>query len=202
MGPLVPDCPGSYCTVAEQAIHFRVRTRNIVMIRLVFAATILCAAAAAIAQKVDLADWQGKRMPKMRFTTLDGKTLDADDLAGKTVLLQFMASWCVTCKKVTPNVDRLYKRFEDQGLVVVGIGGFENEEEFSALKRFVEATGLSFPVAADEQLTEALGVQSLPSLVLVGKNGFVEFVQAGWNRATERQLEAAIRASLRKPESR
>ncbi|MES2827485.1 MAG: TlpA disulfide reductase family protein [Bacteroidota bacterium] len=59
----------------------------------------------------------------MDFTLLDtnGKAVKLSDFRGKTVFIDFWASWCLPCRKENPNVLKLYNQYKSQGLVVLSI---------------------------------------------------------------------------------
>ncbi|RZM00742.1 MAG: TlpA family protein disulfide reductase, partial [Pedobacter sp.] len=105
--------------------------------------------------------------PAMDFAALDtaGKEVRLSDFKGKTVFLDFWASWCVPCRKENPNVKKLYQQYKDKGLVVLsvsldnpdkrgawlkaisddGIGGFVH---ISELKGFASQSALLYDVKA------------------------------------------------------
>ena len=48
-------------------------------------------------------------------------TLDLDRYAGKVVILDFWASWCVPCRRSFPWLNKMHDRYGDEGLVIVGV---------------------------------------------------------------------------------
>ncbi len=122
-----------------------------------------------------------------------GARLSLDALAGKPVLLDFWATWCGPCQVEAPIVSRVAERYKDRGLVVVGVNTNDKPGlagPFAAKKR------LSFPVVFDSQgdVGDSYDVRSLPTLVMVGKDGKVRAVRQGL--VDEAALDAMVQAEL------
>jgi thiol-disulfide isomerase/thioredoxin len=101
-----------------------------------------------------------------------GSRMSLDDLKGRAVLLDFWASWCGPCAMEAPVVDRLARRYEKKGLVVMGVNVSDPPE---IVRRYAAQKGLSYPMVldADNNVQRSYGVDKLPSLVLIGKDGNV-----------------------------
>ncbi|MDR2169241.1 MAG: TlpA family protein disulfide reductase [Planctomycetaceae bacterium] len=115
--------------------------------------------------------------------TLDDKTLDWKALREKFVLVKFTASWCGPCKAEIPNMLNAYKKYHDKGLEIVSVYVFENDpkEAVNNVKKVVKEEGIPW-IVVSEMLTQKAGevnqskkysVQSVPTMLLVGKDGKV-----------------------------
>ena len=98
--------------------------------------------------------------------------MSLDDLRGKTVILDFFASWCGPCALQAPILDRLSRRYSQRGVVVLGINV---DDPPGVAKAYAAKKGLSYPILVDdENLAKGLyDVEVLPSIVVVDKEGRV-----------------------------
>ena len=85
----------------------------------------------AVGQKLDISG-----------PTLDGSRFDLDQFAGKVVLVDFWATWCVPCVRELPTVQGVYDRYHDKGFEVVGIS-FDKSRE--SLEGFVADRRIPWP---------------------------------------------------------
>jgi cytochrome c biogenesis protein CcmG/thiol:disulfide interchange protein DsbE len=88
------------------------------------------------------------------------------------VLLDFWASWCGPCAIEAPVLDRLARRYESKGLVVLGVNASDAP---TVMKQYATQKGLSYTMVADSDssVSESYGVKNLPSLVILDKEGKV-----------------------------
>lgn len=126
-----------------------------------------------------------------RFAAKDlgGKSVSERDFLGKVVLLNITGSWCPNCHDEAPFLAELYRRYRDRGLVVVGLS-FEEAEQLAdpvRLRSFVVRYGIEYPVllagepsSLAEKLPQAVNLNSWPTSFLLGRDGRVRAVHAGF----------------------
>lgn len=92
----------------------------------------------------------GDMAPDFTFKYLDGKTAKLSDFKGKTIMLQFTASWCSVCRKEMPFIESdIWKKHKDnKNFVLLGIDLKENAE---TVKKFQKSIGVTYPIVLDEQ---------------------------------------------------
>jgi peroxiredoxin len=90
-------------------------------------------------------DDQARRDADFTLADLEGKHWTLKSMRGSVVLVNFWATWCGPCRKEIPDLDALFKRFKDQGLVVLAI----SDEEAGKVKPFVAQQRFSYPVLLD-----------------------------------------------------
>lgn len=107
-----------------------------------------------------------------------GERVSLAALKGRPVLLDFWASWCGPCAMVAPVVDRVARRYKDKGLVVMGVNVDDSPD---IVRLYAEKKGLGYPMLLDLHKAASLkyGVDKLPSLVVIGKDGNVKAFLSG-----------------------
>ena len=112
------------------------------------------------------------------------------------MLVDFWASWCAPCRESFPSYGRLQADYAAKGLVIVAISVDENPNAFAA---FVKKMTPSFSTLRDKDhhLVQEVDVPVMPTCYLVGHDGRVHFIHAGFHGAsTERDLSREIDALL------
>ncbi len=111
----------------------------------------------------------------------DGKPHTLSQWSGKTLVVNFWATWCPPCREEMPLLDQAQTQWAGKGVQVIGIG----IDEADAIRKFRETNKLTFPllVAGPEQisLTQQLGntAQGLPFTVVIDSNGKLRNVKLG-----------------------
>jgi peroxiredoxin len=103
------------------------------------------------------------------LTSLDGDKWTLRDLRGKVVLVNFWATWCPPCRKEMPDLDALYKKFRDQGFVVLAI----SDEQPEAVRSFLAKHKVAYPVLLDpgDLIHKRFGVDGIPKSYLYDRDG-------------------------------
>jgi peroxiredoxin len=108
---------------------------------------------------------------KADFTLVDlgGKTWHLADLRGKVVLVNFWATWCPPCRKEMPDLQALYDKFKDQGLVVLAI----SDEEAAKVTPFLAERKISYPVLLDagRKVNQLYQVEGIPKSFVYDREG-------------------------------
>jgi thiol-disulfide isomerase/thioredoxin len=122
-----------------------------------------------------------------------GRALNFADFAGKVRLIDVWASWCGPCRMSIPEMNTLYERYHDRGLVVVGVSVDDNP---AAVLEFQRQVPVRYPtVMFNPGLARLIGEpSSIPTTFLVDRTGrlrgrFIGYVEAS-------RLEAEIRRFL------
>ena len=86
----------------------------------------------------------GEAAPPLVITALDGTVIDLAKLRGKTVLVNFWATWCAPCRKEMPTFDAFYRRHRSENFELVSISiDFARD----AAKMRKAAAPLAYPIA-------------------------------------------------------
>lgn len=120
--------------------------------------------------------------PAIDFTLEDqfGNTHTLSDYKGKTVFLNFWATWCPPCKAEMPDIQKLYEEYRDAGddsLVILGIAapGYGQEGSKEEIKAFLEENSYTYPVVMDTtaETFMSYGITSYPTTFMIDKDGNV-----------------------------
>ena len=109
-----------------------------------------------------------KPAPLFTLKGLDGEKINLQDYKGKTVLLNFWATWCVPCKEEMPAMQKLYNAFEEKGFVILAVS-LDKGERMEVIS-FVNEHSLTFPVLLDpgQRARKKYFVTALPTSYLIG----------------------------------
>ena len=120
----------------------------------------------------------GTPAPDFKLQTPDGKKLQLKKWAkGKTVVLDFWASWCPDCRKDAPEVVRMYQTYKQHGVEFLGIS---MDTDVEAWKKAIAKYGIEYPQVSELKkfketaISKAYGVQWIPSMVVIGPDGEVK----------------------------
>ncbi len=154
------------------------------------AVALASAAPAPLAGGVDLVE-EGESLPSFIGPGLDGSHVASSMLEGKVGLVNFWASWCGPCRKELPKLAELYGRHKDAGFEIVAVNVDRTPED---ARRFLQGGALPFPVLLDPR-SEVVGrfdVVSMPTTVLVDRDGRIVARHAGWSDEWFAELESEV----------
>ncbi|MHB8421657.1 MAG: cytochrome c biogenesis protein DipZ [Leptospirales bacterium] len=141
-----------------------------------------------------------RKMPEFRGITgwLNSSPLTTSSLRGKVVLVDFWTYSCINCIRTLPYVKSWYKKYKDQGFVVVGVHTpeFAFEKKVSNVEQAVKQFRITYPVAIDSNYGtwNAYSNQFWPADYLVDSQGRIREVHFG--EGHYRKTEKAIRSLL------
>lgn len=117
----------------------------------------------------------GIEAPAFTLRDLHGKQVGIGDFAGKTILLNFWATWCHPCVTEMPALQRLSQLQDPQLFEVVAISCDAPGSE-EQVRKFVAERGLTFRVLLDPkaELPPAYGVTGFPESFFVGPDGRIK----------------------------
>lgn len=136
--------------------------------------------------------------PAIDFILTDqyGNTHKLSDYKGKTVFLNFWATWCSPCRAEMPDIQKLYESAETEGedaLVVLGVAApnLGNEKSEEEIKAFLEENGYTYPVLMDTtgEAFMSYGVNAFPTTFMITREGEVFGYASGQlNEATMKSI--------------
>lgn len=140
--------------------------------------------------QIRMSGLKDKPAPDFSLPDLDGKQVSLGDFRGRTVLVNFWATWCPACRQEMPGLIATYKKNKGS-FVVLAI----SEEDEATVRSYARNNGIGFPLLLDGDGAAAnrYGINVLPTSILVNKEGTV--VQVFYGSVTGDELERALRDS-------
>ena len=119
----------------------------------------------------------------------------------KWVLLSFFATYCAPCQKEMPELARLHKAYEDQGLGVFLVSIDKEKEKAEEVAELARSHDVNFPVLQDrfQVVARRYGAERLPYLLMLDEAGVVQKVHQGYSEEVQGILEAEVREGLGLP---
>lgn len=117
--------------------------------------------------------------PDFTLTDQYGREHTLSDYQGKTVFLNFWATWCPPCRGEMPHIQQLYEDYgENEGdLIVLGIAapGYGEEGSIEEIAEFLEENEYTFPVVMDEtaEMFYWYGITAFPTTFMIDAQGNV-----------------------------
>jgi thiol-disulfide isomerase/thioredoxin len=137
----------------------------------------------------------GQPAPELSLPDGNGNPVQLSSLVGSVVLIDFWASWCGPCRMNNPHLVKLYGKYHNKGLEILGISLDNNSQ---AWKAAIGQDGIRWPQVIDIKGWDAAsaatyGVNSIPASFLLDRNGVIRAVNlVGW------RLESKIKTLLKK----
>jgi thiol:disulfide interchange protein DsbD len=127
------------------------------------------------------------------FKTLDGGAFDASAVAGKVLVVNFWATWCVPCRKEIPNFNEMNKELGPKGVAVIGVSLDEDGAE--AVKPFLAKNPMDYLVAlGSDAAKEKYQVGALPTTIVMDRTG--KIVQRFEGFTQPEDIQKAVKQAL------
>lgn len=114
---------------------------------------------------------------KLRLTDLKNKPIDLKQYEGKTIFLNFWATWCKPCTKEMPSIKKARDILRDEGVVFL----MASDESVEEIKEFDSIHNYHFTYAHIEN-SEELNIQALPTTFIFNAAGKMVFSEIGYRQ--------------------
>ena len=128
-----------------------------------------------------------KKAPSFMGVDLYGNSVSLDDyLENDIVILNFWASWCPPCREETPGMERIWKKYQSNDVVLIGINVQDSLEDAES---YVDEFAITFPIILDIDGSTSIdyGVTGLPVSFLLNSEGRI--IDRWVGAISETQLE-------------
>ncbi len=133
----------------------------------------------------------GTEAPGFVLHSLSGDKVSLQSFKGKPVLLNFWATWCPYCRKERAHLNKLYKEYEDKGLVILSVS---TDRSIKKLKKYMDDTPAEFIVLSDREgrVSSSYNIMGLPSSLLINREGIIKYRFTGFREWTSKDSKRVI----------
>ena len=134
--------------------------------------------------------------PDFTLRAMNGPNLRLHEQIGQVVMVNFWATWCGPCRQEMPHLNRLYEKYRASGFVLLGVNVDEDPRNAAAV---AAKLGIKFPVLldTDKKVSRLYNLATMPSTVMIDRDGRVKYVHRGYVEGTEQKYETQIREMLK-----
>jgi thiol-disulfide isomerase/thioredoxin len=132
--------------------------------------------------------------PNVNFQSPDGRKVALESFLGKSVLLEFWATWCAPCVDAMPALGKLYKEAAPKGLVIILIDEDDDPTKAAEFQVQQGTTWLNFH--DDGKIAHSFPGRGIPLFVLINAEGKIVFSKAGFNEFDLRSAIASLSSDL------
>jgi peroxiredoxin len=134
----------------------------------------------ALRQKDSLLDYLNPEVvainrpaPDFKLPDLAGRMVSLSDFRGQVVVVNVWATWCPPCVDEMPSLEKLYRKFKDQGLEILAVS--IDSDGIAAVAPFMKKNGLTFPALIDSQasIQTSYRTTGVPETFIINKKGIL-----------------------------
>ena len=120
----------------------------------------------------------GKPAPDLAVKDMQGKPLTLSSLRGKMVLLDFWATWCGPCRADAPSLDKLYRKYGEKDLAIVGISVSEPRE---IVEKFLKEHPHDYAVvlSSENEMLRTYQISVFPTYIVIDREGNIAVAVQG-----------------------
>jgi cytochrome c biogenesis protein CcmG, thiol:disulfide interchange protein DsbE len=122
----------------------------------------------------------GELAPEINLKSLNSDPIVLSKLEGHPLLVNFWATWCGPCREEFPALMRAYKKYKDQGFMVIGVN-YQDDNSDDGVLTFMRNSVADFPIVRDtgERVGRMYGIRGLPTSFFIDKKGILRDIVVG-----------------------
>jgi len=134
--------------------------------------------------------------PDFTLRAMDGPNMRLQEQRGRVVMINFWATWCGPCRQEMPHLNRLYEKYAPSGFVLMSINVDDDTRNAAEV---AAKLGVKFPVLwdTDKKVSRLYDLATMPSTVLIDRDGKVRYVHRGYLNGYEDTYEKQVREMLK-----
>jgi len=138
----------------------------------------------------------GEIPPSALGVDSDGNKINLDDLKGKLVIITFWASWCPPCLKELPYLETIQTKLGLDKIKVIAINYKESRKKYWHIRKRLSDLTLTLTHDKKGYLAKKYGVNTLPNLFIIGKDGKLAYHAVGYGDHSIKKIIKIINQQL------
>ncbi len=116
--------------------------------------------------------------PQLSLFDMDGVKHQLADYKGKTIIVNFWATWCPPCRAEMPSMERAWQKIKDDNIVMLAVNVGEDEETIFS---FLGDYPVNFTILLDQSghTIEKWPVKGLPTTFIISPKGEITYQAIG-----------------------
>ncbi len=147
-----------------------------------------------------LEDRMEEKSPRFTLQDFDGRRIDSETLSRQVTVLDFWATWCGPCRLELPIYQQIYDRYKTQvRFVAVSV-----DKSRDLAEEYIKEASYTFPIAfdGDGTLSRVFQIEGIPTIVVIGPCGNINWVHQGFNPQIDVVLTSQIEQLLKEKNQR
>jgi thiol-disulfide isomerase/thioredoxin len=132
-----------------------------------------------VESKINLIEYPNKpKAPNFVLYDVKGKAYELKDYRGKVVAINLWATWCPSCVREMPSMQKLGKLLKNKDFIILAINSGESR---AIVNKFINENNINFPVLLDDsmEILNSWGISGLPTTLLIDKKGKITYKIVG-----------------------
>jgi len=120
---------------------------------------------------------------------------DVAQYHGRVVVVDFWASWCVPCRRSFPWLNQMHRKYDADGLVIIGVNTDTNADD---AQEFLRDFSPDFKIVYDPTgiLARQYGVEAMPASFVINRQGEIVANHLGFRVRKQHKYEQVLRETL------
>ena len=130
---------------------------------------------------------------------VNGQTIRLSAQRGKVAVVTFWATWCAPCRNELPNLEKLQEYLGKNKLIILAVNFRDDDADTIArLRQDAKEAGWKLHLALDpgERIARAYGISTIPRTYIIGKDGRISGIHAGFGDGSLEDMVADLKAVL------